>query len=210
MADSEYVQLAIRWIQEPLHCATFLVELIQEFESMFTLDGGTDNKGEEWVTVETTNKYRGKLAGNLSSQIVLTRQALTLCIEQKSEVFRLDPEWQSVFGNLETTLVHRSILGIVDKAAVPEAEEKLAEAFLVFRHVVKNLEDRIAVSIATSTVLDVKKPKGTRKKPAADKIRKKVWDLHDLGRSGEEISREVNRTAGRVSQILTEPRPEEL
>ncbi len=162
MADSEYVQLAKRWIPEPLDCATFLVELIQEFESMFTLDGGTDNKGEEWVTVETTKKYRRSLATSLSKRIRLAEKALTICNELRSEIFRLQARWQEVFINLERTIINRNVSAILGKPAIKDAEEKLAKAFILFRHVAIDLNDRIAVSDAVLAVQPSIKPKKKR------------------------------------------------
>ena len=179
MSDPEHVQLAIEWIKAPTQCVEFLHGLIQEFKSLFTLDGGTDMKGEEWETVETTKKYRSKLARNLSSQIVLARKALTLCNEQKSDMFRLDAEWQSAFTNFEKTLVHRNVLGVIDRGAVPEAEEELAKAFLAFDRVAKNLNNRISVSIAVSAAVQpVKKTQERRRQNAAAEEKELFMSFH--------------------------------
>lgn len=212
MADREHVQLAEEWVKDPSQCAVFLDGLIHEFESLFTLDGETDIKGEEWVTVETTKKYRSKLAVNLPSQIVLARKALKICNKQKSDMFRLHAEWQSAFTNFEKTLIHRNVLGVVDRHAVPDAEDKLAEAFLVFRSIANNFSDRISVSVAVSGVQPVKQPKKKRKSTEADKRRRKVWELDKNGKSltQKEIAGLVGLKPPRVSQILNEPRPEGL
>ena len=210
MADSEYVQLAKRWIPEPLHCATFLVELIQEFESMFTLDGGTDIKGEEWVTIETTPKYRRSLATSLSKRIRLAEKALTICNELRSEIFRLQARWQEVFINLERTIINRNVSAILGKPAIKDAEEKLAKAFILFRHVAIDLNDRIAVSDAVLAVQPSIKPKKKRKSTEGDKIRKEVLKLFGEGVRQKDIASRVHVSESRVSQILNESRPKKL
>ena len=168
MADPGHVQLAIEWIKDPTQCVEFLHGLIQEFKSLFTVECGTDMKGEEWVTVETTKKYSLQLAINLSKQVSLGQEALTLCNEQKSDMFRLDAEWQSAFTNFEKALVRRNVLGVIDRRAVHDAEEELAKAFRAFRRVAEKLNDRIAVSTAVSAAVQpVKKTHVKRSQNAA-------------------------------------------
>ena len=103
MAERNHVPLAIEWMKDPSQCAEFLIGLIQEFQSLFTLDGGTDMHGGDWSTVETTKKSKGQLPTNLSKQISLAKEAFTICHELKSEVFRLETEWQAAFSNLRQT-----------------------------------------------------------------------------------------------------------
>jgi|GEM_PF-1572043 len=70
-----------------------------------------------------------------------------------------------------------------DKIAVHDAEDKLANAFLSFRRVANNLNDRIDVSIDVSTVPPVKKQKGKPKNSKARKILKEIWKQHNNGQS---------------------------
>jgi hypothetical protein len=199
MADSKYVQLAKRWILEPLQCATFLVGLIQEFESLFKLRYEPEADGEFTATVEKNENYSRSLATSLSKNINLAYKALTLCSDLKSEEFRLDARWQEVFSNLERTIINRNVSAILGKPAVQDAEEKLAKAFIAFRHVVTDLNDRIAVSSQVAT-------KAKRTTAKGDKMRKDAQRLKKQGLSNVEIALRLKCSKSHVTGLLKVPR----
>jgi hypothetical protein len=199
MADSEYVQLAKRWILEPLQCATFLVGLIQEFESLFTLEYEPEADGEFTATVEKTKRYRRSLATSLSKNIKLAEKALTLCNEQKSDVFRLDAQWQEAFCDLEKWIILRNMSGVFGQNSVNDAENILANAFIAFRHVVTNLNDRIAVSSQVAT-------KAKRTTTKGDQMRKDAQRLKKQGLSNVEIALRLKCSKSHVTGLLKVPR----
>jgi DNA-binding NarL/FixJ family response regulator len=99
---------------------------------------------------------------------------------------------------------------ILGKPAIKDAEEKLAKAFILFRHVAIDLNDSIAVSDAVLAVQPSIKPKKKRKSTEGDKTRKEVLKLFSEGVRQKDIASRVHVSESRVSQILNESRPKKL
>jgi hypothetical protein len=171
---------------------------------MFKLVGETDNKGEEWVTVETTKEYRRSIATSLPERIRLAERALKICNELRPDDFRLQTHWQEVFINFERTIINRNVSVILGKPAIQDAEEELAKAFYAFRRIVTDLSDRITVSEAVSPVHPSIKPKKKRKSTQGDKTRKEVLKLFGEGVRQKDIASRLKISASRVSQIVNE------
>jgi len=165
---------------------------------MFTLERGTDMKGQAWATVEPTKNYSGLSASNLSRQVLLAREALQLCHEEMSTIFRVNTQWNEAFGNIRQSLVARSVLGIAGgKKNIDIAEETLAEAFNAFSKVVNKLNDRIHVS--TQSAMKAQKKRTTTK---GDKMRTEARRLKKQGLTNIDIAARLKCSKSHVTGLL--------
>jgi hypothetical protein len=148
--SADVVQTAASWIESPAICITQLQCIIDQFDSLFSVQAYTTSHGEELLIAEETEIKtelpRWKRINELCKSIRVAEKALSLCEKKSPDVFKIDPQWQISFSNLRHQLIKRSVpLKVPRLKKSPATIDELAEASTSFVGIVNPLIDLLTL-----------------------------------------------------------------
>jgi len=148
--SADVVQTAASWINMPSNCISEMNCILNQFDSLFSLQGYTTSEGECLLIAEETEIKTGvprwKRINELCKSIRVAEKALSLCEKKSPDVFKIDPQWQISFSNLRQQLIERSLPFKVPRVKKsPATIDELAEASTSFVGIVKPLIDLLTL-----------------------------------------------------------------
>lgn len=150
--ESDHFVLAQEWCGDLAACIAHLKTQIRDFEKLFQIVVYQSNSSEKDDTVayaEHTTAFCRRSAQDLMRTIEVSSKALPLCSVIYPQIFRIEGEWNDVFREMKDSLFRRSIAGlfvrdrVAKRAAINQAEERLAFAFFSFKKMISTLIDRV-------------------------------------------------------------------
>lgn len=186
----------MEWGKDQSKCVEKLRELLEHFEQLFVVHAFHDPEHPDDLPAQIVMERRAgvnwKQINELGVAVHRCGQALEICEKNYPAVFRIVNGWQDRFAKLRRDLSRSVAIGR-GKSDIVE----VAETFFPFRDAVVGLME----TLCGPPLIDA--PKSSKRRyRSAERIAEKVFKLASEGKSQREIAVIVDRSPGRISQIL--------